>query len=669
VRKIFSKVTVVGMALVWGVITTASDSEFSNGEQMSLNDILNLKSSLAAKRELSARETPGIVSVITRDEIMNSGVKNLQEVLNLFIPGMNFGHDVEGIFVMGYRNFWATDGKLLLMIDGLEVVDDLFGNVSFGNHYPVSIIDRVEVVRGPGSAIYGGFAGVAVINVITRTDSIDGVYVASNYSNMKSTYASKDLNLGVGNNGTDYKFNALISGGKGQYTDRNATDLKGNTVNFKDKEIQSPEFADIHAKVDGFDLRFVLDNFPVTHISLDGPVWIHPPAKEKNDLSSAQIKYDFKPSENLVITSKVNYKATAPYSIKYIDEANSDNDFTVLKTTKKWTPGISASWNVQSDLNLLLGVENSYTTVARNTAEPSDVFKKYYGKDSYNLTNFAAYTQLAWDNPIANITLGARYDRSSEYGGQVSPRLAAVKIVDKFHTKGMISQSFRSPGGIIPDRVPSGLEAKNEKGTNVEAELGYQLSDSMFVQANVFNVRFRDLLQYTVSPGGVGGYNSQGVFENQGVETEFRFQKEIYRFIANYSYVRMVTTDAKSFLVPEHKGFAYGQPNHRLNMMGTVNLDSNFSINPSVNYYGQRFYVSAIDDNDNQTFSSLNPQAVANVNFRYKNLFVDNLELDFGVQNITDANCYYTAPYNNNIPAIPGATREFNILVAYTKQL
>jgi outer membrane cobalamin receptor len=85
------------------------------------------------------------------------------------VPGFEFGLDVEGVVGLGIRGNWAHEGKVVLFIDGQEMNESLYSTLQFGNHYPVEHIDRIEIIRGPGSALHGGFAAYAVINIITRT--------------------------------------------------------------------------------------------------------------------------------------------------------------------------------------------------------------------------------------------------------------------------------------------------------------------------------------------------------------------------------------------------------------------------------------------------------------------------------------------------------------------
>src|SRR6476646_1574189 len=142
--------------------------------EVSLDDLLKTDVDVATKVPQTFRETPGVITVLTREEIMDSGARDLEDVL-LLVPGFSLGLDVEGITDVGVRGNWGHEGKVLLLIDGQQMNETLYSTNQLGNHYPVDQIERIEIIRGPGSAIYGGYAELAVINVVTRgADELKG---------------------------------------------------------------------------------------------------------------------------------------------------------------------------------------------------------------------------------------------------------------------------------------------------------------------------------------------------------------------------------------------------------------------------------------------------------------------------------------------------------------
>lgn len=125
----------------------------------------------ASKYQQEVTDAPASVSIVTSDDIRKGGYRTLAEILNS-VPGFYTTYDRNYSF-LGLRGFSPPGDygtRLLLLVDGHRLNDSVFELAPLGGDFPVDIdlIDRVEVIRGPGSSIYGTNAFLAVINVITR---------------------------------------------------------------------------------------------------------------------------------------------------------------------------------------------------------------------------------------------------------------------------------------------------------------------------------------------------------------------------------------------------------------------------------------------------------------------------------------------------------------------
>lgn len=135
----------------------------------------------------SFREAPGIVSVITREDIRASGARDLVDVLRL-VPGMDVALDVEGALGPGVRGLWGTEGKVLFLVDGHEMNERCYGTWQLGPNLPLDLVERIEIQRGPGSVIYGGFAELAVVRITTRgVDELSGLELRATAGAMGTT--------------------------------------------------------------------------------------------------------------------------------------------------------------------------------------------------------------------------------------------------------------------------------------------------------------------------------------------------------------------------------------------------------------------------------------------------------------------------------------------------
>jgi outer membrane cobalamin receptor len=136
-------------------------------EQMSLEDLLTLEVAVASVLPQGRSEVPSVISVITREDIETYGARDATDILRM-VPGFEFVNDSYAFYGASFRGIAVLEAKLLVMINGVPVNEYGYGMFVFFGTIPASIVDRVEIIRGPGSALYGGFAEAGVVNFITK---------------------------------------------------------------------------------------------------------------------------------------------------------------------------------------------------------------------------------------------------------------------------------------------------------------------------------------------------------------------------------------------------------------------------------------------------------------------------------------------------------------------
>ena len=164
-------------------------------EDLSLDDLLNTKITTASKFNQRVSEAPSSVTVIRRDEIRSHGWRNLSEALvsvNGF--GISTATDYSYLGVRGFSQPGDYNSRILLLVDGIPVNDGIYDQAMIGPEFPLdmNLIERIEVVPGPGSALYGGNAYLAVVNVITRQSGSIGrsVTLSTGSNGLRSGEAS-----------------------------------------------------------------------------------------------------------------------------------------------------------------------------------------------------------------------------------------------------------------------------------------------------------------------------------------------------------------------------------------------------------------------------------------------------------------------------------------------
>jgi outer membrane receptor for ferrienterochelin and colicins len=126
----------------------------------------------ASKYEQKTSEAPAFVTIITADEIRKYGYKTLADALES-VPEffITYDRNYHYIGVNGFRRPGDYDSRILILINGHRVNENVYDSTSTGTTFPVDVdlIEKVEVIRGPGSSLYGSNALLAVVNVITKS--------------------------------------------------------------------------------------------------------------------------------------------------------------------------------------------------------------------------------------------------------------------------------------------------------------------------------------------------------------------------------------------------------------------------------------------------------------------------------------------------------------------
>ena len=122
----------------------------------------------ASRMPEDARTAPAIVDVFTAEDIANMGARTLSDLLNTLasVYVTTQVNSRESVWIRGVRNRY--NDKILLLVDGIPRRDLVYENASIDEYLPLTNVERVEVIRGPGSALYGTNAFAGVINVITK---------------------------------------------------------------------------------------------------------------------------------------------------------------------------------------------------------------------------------------------------------------------------------------------------------------------------------------------------------------------------------------------------------------------------------------------------------------------------------------------------------------------
>jgi iron complex outermembrane receptor protein len=178
--------------------TSAFPARAEDLTTLSFDQLLSVEIVTASKFAQKVSEAPSAVSVVTAEDIKTFGYRTLADILR----------GVRGVYVAYDRNYSYVgtrgsgrsgdyNSRLLVLVDGQRLNDSVFGQGSVGTEFPIDVdlIERVEYVPGPGSAIYGSNAFFGVLNIITKKPrALAGVAVGAELS----SYRTGKVSLTVG---------------------------------------------------------------------------------------------------------------------------------------------------------------------------------------------------------------------------------------------------------------------------------------------------------------------------------------------------------------------------------------------------------------------------------------------------------------------------------------
>jgi outer membrane receptor for ferrienterochelin and colicin len=437
---------------------------------------VEIKSDITSIKSKPIREQPGIVSVVTQQEISESGARDLSDVL-MQVPGFSFDSDVQSMVGLTFRGLQGQEGKVLLIVDGLEVNDPLYGSLPILNHIPAEAIEQVEIIRGPGSAMYGGSAALAVIRITTKGAGQNGGYGAITPGYADGRF-SQDYAGGLGFTTNGWRISA-----NGAYRDENLsnqkyTSLSGTNLDLTHKSDMTPLFLDLGAGWRDLDFRFIYDAY---HYQ-DAVNYGDPPAEPSDiafDSMLASVKYEAHPATWLKITPEFTYHHETPW------EVTSDTLGDYKINADRYQADLVGVADLTDNSGLMVGMRYFHDVAnAVNDAYDGEPASMYYnGQPSVTYDDIAGFAQYDLDTRWANLSVGGRYEYHDAVGGHFVPRVALTKAWQKFHLKALYSQAARIPGINVVLGAVGKLEA--EQTSNYELEAGYRFSDSLSWVGNV----------------------------------------------------------------------------------------------------------------------------------------------------------------------------------------
>jgi outer membrane cobalamin receptor len=613
-----------------------------------LLDILNTPITVASYVPLSVRESPGIVTLLRGEEIRSSGAKDLMEVLRT-LAGFDFASDTQGVVGVATRGNFGHYGKVLLLVDGQEMNETQYGTTQLGWHYPISTIEKIEIIRGPGSVLYGGYAECAVIKVTSlRGAQMDGASASLQLSSMGGQL-ERQATVAYGKAWGDTDFSLSWAGGLGLAGQGSfpATDTVSVPVERYGR--LGMNFLNLGLKSGGLDLRLIRDNHLVRDYTQEFLSSTNPAMTFKGDFLSLSYQIGL---GAWTLKPYASFKEQAPWFYPEIG---------TLDTTRT-VAGIQAKWSSGAPISLLVGAEETWDHSTQYHRPPTNP-----RTGTYDYRNQALMLQTQWTPGWLTLDLGARLDSHSQFGSVTSPRLAIMHAERDWHLKLIASGAFCAPA--IAELRDNPL-LRPERTTTYEVELGHRIGTDTYATANLFWIQIRDPISYLYVPGEGDVFTNLPRTGSKGLELESQTHVEAGWVKASLCYSQgmshSVGDPSAYWDVPVgHPGFHVGLPNFKASLQGHFRATIAWAVDAGVIQLGPRYGYAGFMP----ISTRFAPVTLVNLFATYSAPLVRKLEVGFGITNLLGArNPFiqgYGDPAQGGNPPLPGPGREISLRVSY----
>ncbi|MBV8666309.1 MAG: TonB-dependent receptor plug domain-containing protein [Burkholderiaceae bacterium] len=635
-------------------LCAASNATDEAGEETSalldksLDELLNMPVTVGTGTPVGNRESPGIVTVITREQIRAAGARDFIDILRL-VPGFDFGSDGWGVIGPMFRGLWGEEGRILLLWDGIEMNDYLSGNLPFGNHFPVDQIERVEIIRGPGSVLYGGFAEVATISVTSVQAAAGTVAFGASYGHGigDTLHQHGDLlwSADLGN----ASLTAGLYGGTGQRTDsNNYYAANGQQLDHNGNWNLDPAFLNLGFKSGALQARYIYDRYDWTEASDYGEADLPAPQHNYFGSSSLDVRYSASLSDSLTLTPHLMASVRYPW---WVEGALPPFSYNLRMLRERG--GLDAEWKPSVALQFFGGIER---TEDRGDVIGAGAFPDgaTHAADQHE----AAFLQGQW-NGIVNATLGGRYEYDQRYGGFFVPRAAVTKVFGAYHVKLLYGEAFRTPtifeieNGVDPAKIVP------ERTKTAEVEIGRVIGNGLLT-ANLFDIRIDKPLVYL---GASNEYvNNPGHLGSVGAELAYSLRENWGFLNSTLSYYGERDVGNDDYQPPGHDGWALAEPRFKATVAAGWNLDQHWTFGPSLVYMGTRYGYAWLPSAGAADFRAFDPAWLVNLNLEYK---FERYAMSVGVQDLLNQNPGFLQPYRGGQTWIPGPSREVVLKFRY----
>ena len=584
----------------------------------------------ASRYEQRISDAPASISIITSEEIKRYGYRTMADVLN----------SVRGFFVTYDRNYnylgaggFLRQGdyntRMLLLLDGHRMNNNIYDTAAVGNDFilDLDLVDRVEVIRGPGSSLYGSNAFFGVINVITKGSShINGLEVSAEAGSFDTNKQRASFGGKFGN-GLEVVVSATRYRSKGQnlyYKEYDSPRTNFGSSDNNDLEDYSSFFTNL--KFSGLNVQAAYGS---RRKGIPTGAWSTVFDDDRTKSSDAQGYIDvnyhkrFANSRDLVVRLFYDYYR---YDGKYLLDYPPLTMNKDLALGKWWGTEAFYKGRIGDRHTVIAGLEYRDNFLQQQKNWDDSPYANYLddNRASYSIGAYAQGEFIITDKVLVNA--GGRYDHYKDFSGRLNPRAALIYTpADKTAIKLIYGEAYRIPNAYELYYSDGDILQKANPDLDPETIRTYELVVEQYVKGfrvslSGFYYDVHNLISQQTGADGLLVFNNTGRADGKGVQFEIE-RKWSSGFSGRFSYafqeVKSNEDDVDFGNFPKHLA--------KLNFFTPI-IGNRLSAGMEVQYASAQRNLNGTDDGG---------YALVNATFLSEKI-LKNLDLSFSIYNVFD---------------------------------
>lgn len=485
--------------------------------------------SLADMQDRDERTAPAHIEIITAHQLEAFGVRSLYEALQL-IPGLSAGLDMDDVTGTGIHGNWAMEGKCLFMLDGKQLNENDFGTYAVGNRVPMANVERIEVLLGPGTALFGGYAELGVVNIVTRSaEQGQGskVHYQGGLSNGAHTSSTASIS-GAQRLSGQQDISYLVSRAQGNRSNASYPLPDGMPVNLAD----STGFT-----ANTFQLAYRWRNLKASTTYMEEQFHVagqHYLVQMRDVMFALEQRTDL--GRKLQLAWLASIADQAPWYYLNTDAPEQLASNTTDQRISAQAMFIYKPWEC---LSLRLGGQgyNQTTTYQWQGAEDSQDFN---GKPSISFHSLAWIAEAAWHNRLGDLMAGYRQEEHALAGRFAAPRFAFTRVIGRFHGKLLWTEGYRIPALMNLAYGPGDMRMQAEHAATAEAELGFRFGKAIRLTANAYRTAITNPIVYSTGGPELDNYTNRPFSGTEGMDGRLQLEARHISLLAGAGAYRVL---------------------------------------------------------------------------------------------------------------------------------